>query len=115
MGTIAARDCLRILELTEQVAVAALLAVVQAIELRGTVETLSPTLQQTVKQLRQHSQFLDHDRVLEHELRQCVQLVRDRWWQYMINNRYRELVNVFFALEQQHFVILSLGRAIHSR
>jgi histidine ammonia-lyase len=80
MGTIAARDCLRILELTEQVAVAVLIAVVQAVELRGTVETLSPALQQTVKQLRQYSPFLDHDRALEQELRQCVQLVREQWW-----------------------------------
>jgi histidine ammonia-lyase len=80
MGTIAARDCLRILELSEQVAVALLLAVVQAVELRGTVESLSPALQQTVKQLREYSPFLDNDRALEQELRQCVRLVQDRFW-----------------------------------
>jgi histidine ammonia-lyase len=62
------------------VAVALLLAVVQAVELRGTVESLSPALQQTVKQLRENSPFLDNDRALEQELRQCVRLVLDRFW-----------------------------------
>jgi histidine ammonia-lyase len=37
MGTIAARDCLRTLELTEQVAAILLLAAVQAVDLRGAV------------------------------------------------------------------------------
>jgi len=81
MGTIAARDCLRILELTEQVAVAALLAVVQGVELRGNVGMLSPQLQNTVKQLRQVSPFLQTDRALEQELRVCLQLTRDQHWQ----------------------------------
>ena len=35
MGTIAARDCIRIIELTEQVAAAMLIAVIQGVELRG--------------------------------------------------------------------------------
>ena len=34
MGTIAARDCIRVLELTEQVAAACLLAFTQGVELR---------------------------------------------------------------------------------
>ena len=44
MGTIAARDCLRILELTEQVAAACLLACVQAVELRGGLVELGTTI-----------------------------------------------------------------------
>ena len=44
MGTIAARDCIRILELTEQVAAAVLLAVVQGVELRGNLRHLKPCL-----------------------------------------------------------------------
>lgn len=81
MGTIAARDCVRILELTEQVAAAVLLAVVQAVELRGLFDTLNPTLQQTITQLRQHSHFLSNDRALDQELRHCVQLIRAQHWQ----------------------------------
>jgi histidine ammonia-lyase len=80
MGTIAARDCIRILELTEQVAVATLLAVVQGVELRGNVEALSPALKNTVKQLREQSPFLSADRALEPELRQCLALMRTQHW-----------------------------------
>ena len=80
MGTIAARDCIRILELTEQVAVAVLLSVVQGIELRGNLGTLSPALQNTVKQLRAYSPILIADRALEAELRECLELTRKQHW-----------------------------------
>jgi histidine ammonia-lyase len=80
MGTIAARDCIRILELTEQVAVAVLLAVVQGVELRGNIDALSPALQKTVRQLREHSPFLGTDRALEQELRLCLDLTRKQHW-----------------------------------
>jgi len=80
MGTIAARDCIRILELTEQVAAATLLAVVQGVELRGNVDALSPALQNTAEQVRQHSPFLSTDRALEHELRLCLELIRKQHW-----------------------------------
>lgn len=82
MGTIAARDCIRILELTEQVAAATLLAVVQGVELRGNLDALSPALKNTVKQLREHSPFLSIDRALEQELRLCLELVRKRHWNF---------------------------------
>ncbi|MFZ2170179.1 MAG: aromatic amino acid ammonia-lyase [Methylococcaceae bacterium] len=80
MGTIAARDCIRILELTEQVAAATLLAVVQGVELRGNKEALSPALKTTVEQLRQHSPFLSTDRALEQELRHCLELIQNQYW-----------------------------------
>lgn len=80
MGTIAARDCIRILELTEQVAVAVLLAVVQGVELRGNVDALSPALRKTVGQVREHSPYLGADRALEQELRLCLELVRKQYW-----------------------------------
>ena len=80
MGTIAARDCIRILELTEQVAAAGLLAVVQGVELLGNFETLSPALKTTIEQLRQHSPFLSTDRALELELRLCLELIRKQHW-----------------------------------
>jgi histidine ammonia-lyase len=81
MGTIAARDCIRILELTEQVAAAVLFAAVQGVELRGNLELLSPALQNTVKFVRQFSPFLSTDRALEHELRACLVLIRQQYWQ----------------------------------
>jgi histidine ammonia-lyase len=81
MGTIAARDCIRILELTEQVAVAVLFAVVQGVELRGNVDKLSPALQKIVLQLREHSSFLSVDRALEQELRLCLELIRKQHWE----------------------------------
>lgn len=80
MGTIAARDCIRILELTEQVAAAALLAVVQGVELRGNSGNLSPALKNTIEQLRQYSPFLSTDRALEQELRLCLELIRKQHW-----------------------------------
>ncbi len=80
MGTIAARDCIRILELTEQVAAAALLAAVQGVELRINVDSLSPALIKTVKQVREHSPFLATDRALEQELRLFLELIHKRHW-----------------------------------
>ena len=80
MGTIAARDCIRILELTEQVAAATLLAVVQGVELRGNSEALGPALKTTVEQVRQFSPFLSADRALEQELRLCLELIRKQHW-----------------------------------
>jgi histidine ammonia-lyase len=80
MGTIAARDCLRVLELTEQVAAAVLLACVQGVELRGGSEALSPALQDTCAQVRERVAFLSTDRALEPELRLCIELIRNRHW-----------------------------------
>lgn len=80
MGTIAARDCIRILELTEQVAAAMLIAVVQGVELRGNPSLLSPGLQTTVSQVREKISFLETDRAMEQELRLCMQLIRERHW-----------------------------------
>ncbi|WP_275575191.1 HAL/PAL/TAL family ammonia-lyase [Methylocucumis oryzae] len=80
MGTIAARDAIRILELTEQVATAVLLAAVQAVELRGVGEQLSEGVQKTLVEVRAHVPFLANDRALENELRLCLQLLRQRHW-----------------------------------
>lgn len=80
MGTIAARDCVRIIELTEQVAAAVLIAVVQGVELRGGRPGLSAGLKQTLQQVRAKVGFLDTDRGLEQELRLCLHLIRERHW-----------------------------------
>lgn len=80
MGTIAARDCVRILELTEQVAAAMLIAVVQGVEMRTQGIGLSENLSQTMEQVRAQIDFLETDRAMEQELRLCLQLIRDQHW-----------------------------------
>jgi histidine ammonia-lyase len=72
MGTIAARDCLRVLELTEQVAAAHTLATVQAVRLRLRINdaTFVPhPLQAFVESVSASSPFVDEDRALEADLR----------------------------------------------
>ncbi|MGR9115345.1 MAG: HAL/PAL/TAL family ammonia-lyase [Gammaproteobacteria bacterium] len=80
MGTIAARDCVRVLELTEQVAAAMLIASVQGVELRGKTDGLSDKLRTTVNQVRAEFGFLAADRAMEPELRHCLSLIRERHW-----------------------------------
>lgn len=85
MGTIAARDCLRVLELTEQVAAALVLAVHQAVELRlrqpeGAQIALTPAVSSFREQLASEATYLEEDRMMEHELRHMVGLIRDRRW-----------------------------------
>ncbi len=80
MGTIAARDCIRVLELTEQVTAAMLMASVQAVNLRGEQVVLSKSLQQTCRQVAAFFPFLEQDRALEAALRQGVELIRAQHW-----------------------------------
>jgi histidine ammonia-lyase len=82
MGTIAARDCLRVLQLSEQVAAAETLAVTQAILLRhraGRVE-LAPEPAAFVEAVQGEYEFLDEDRPLEPDLRRVVSLIQQRHW-----------------------------------
>ncbi len=79
MGTISSRDCRRVIELTEQVTAASLLASTQGIELRQTqsnsVDTLvnvSSSISKTMTFVRNISPFLESDRPLEQELRRCL-------------------------------------------
>jgi histidine ammonia-lyase len=81
MGTIAARDAIRVIELTEQVAAAALLAAVQGVELRGGLNTLSPAVIRTIRQVREQSAFLGEDRALDKELRAIVKWIGERHWE----------------------------------
>jgi histidine ammonia-lyase len=85
MGTIAARDCLRILELTEQVAAAVLLASSQAIELRlraGELnqEHLVPALLQMKDAVLSEFEFLTEDRPLEGDLRHFTGRINEQAW-----------------------------------
>ena len=85
MGTIAARDCLRVLELTEQVAAALTLATVQGVTLRQRLPdteppSLTPQIEAFMKRVGEHSPFLDEDRPLETELRAVTALIREGRW-----------------------------------
>ncbi len=85
MGTIAARDCLRILELTEQVAAAELLSVSQALEIRirnNEIDEskLNKDLLAFKNQIFEHFEFLSEDRPLESKLREMTQAIQDQHW-----------------------------------
>lgn len=82
MGTIAARDCLRVLQLTEQVAAAVLLAACQGLELRqqaGTNEhSIEGGIKTTFDEIRAQHPFLEEDRALEGELRQLIARIQEQ-------------------------------------
>lgn len=85
MGTIAARDCLRVLQLTEQVAAAVLMAAVQGIWLRVQQNelkpsALSPSLQGFIEQIRQQSEPLREDRCLDTEIKQFSEAIKNKQW-----------------------------------
>ena len=81
MGTIAARDCLRVLTLTEQVAAAHVLATVQAVTLRQRQQPesaipLDGALAEVVQAVAARSAFVDQDRALEMDLRATAEWIR---------------------------------------
>ena len=83
MGTVAARDCLRVLELSEQAAAGLTLAAVQGVRLRqmqddGTRVTAGVAA--FMDSVTQQSPFVDEDRPLEHELRTLCALIRQAKW-----------------------------------
>jgi histidine ammonia-lyase len=82
MGTIAARDCVRINKLTAQVISAMLFAAFQAIDLRLKKGDLKPgDLGQTKKTYDEIAAFfkpLEDDRPLEDDLRKTMKLIEER-------------------------------------
>lgn len=85
MGTIAARDCLRVLQLTEQVAAASLMASSQAVQIRMNQDevdsaSLSQGVTATLSEVFAKFKLVDEDRPLEQELRYFVQLIQARHW-----------------------------------
>ncbi|KLV04246.1 histidine ammonia-lyase [Photobacterium aquae] len=85
MGTIASRDCLRVLELTEQVTAASLLAATQAIELRRRQEELddrqmSFALKTMNEMVLSEFRFVEEDRPLEPDLRHFVSRIQQQYW-----------------------------------
>jgi histidine ammonia-lyase len=83
MGTIAARDCLRVLQLSEQVAAAQTLAVSQAIQLRrraARAVELAEAPAAFVDAVLDGFELVEEDRPLEPDLRRIVTLIHGRHW-----------------------------------
>jgi histidine ammonia-lyase len=83
MGTIAARDCLRVLELTEQVAAALLITVRQGAWLRRRLNpSVAPSmaLQKMLDALSADIAVVEEDRRLEADLRLLLERIRGRAW-----------------------------------
>jgi len=83
MGTIAARDCLRVLELSEQVAAALLIAVRQGVWLRCRVNNeavLPPALARMQADLAEKIAPVTSDRRLDPDLRELLGYMRAQSW-----------------------------------
>jgi histidine ammonia-lyase len=85
MGTIAARDCLRVLELTEQAVVGHMLACCQALRLRVrqgdfTYDKLTPALEGFQRELEKDIPFVNEDEPLENVLHRLLARVSVRHW-----------------------------------
>ncbi|ATQ76649.1 histidine ammonia-lyase [Massilia violaceinigra] len=83
MGTIAARDCLRVLELTEQVVAALLITVRQGVWLRLRVNPENPApqaLRDMMDKLGEDVAPVAEDRRLEPELRVLIARLREQAW-----------------------------------
>jgi histidine ammonia-lyase len=83
MGTIAARDCLRVLELTEQVAAALLVTVRQGAWLRRRLDperALPAPLARMLDLLGQDIDPIVEDRRLDSELQLLLGRIRDQAW-----------------------------------
>ncbi|WP_281545989.1 aromatic amino acid ammonia-lyase [Grimontia sp. SpTr1] len=86
MGTIASRDCLRVLQLTEQVTAASLLAATQALEIRrkhGELDLnhFSPALRTMTKHVLDEFEMVIEDRPLEQDLRRFVDNIQRQAWE----------------------------------
>jgi histidine ammonia-lyase len=83
LGTIAARDCLRVLELTEQVAAALLIAVRQGVWLRCRLNrsvALGMALRNMMDALSTDINAIEEDRRLEPDLRLLLERIHSRVW-----------------------------------
>lgn len=85
MGTIAARDCIRVLQLTEQVASALLIACAQAVTLRINQKELaenelSNSIKEMYQEIKNDFEFLTEDRPLEKTLRTFVNNIQQEKW-----------------------------------
>ncbi|WP_128896556.1 aromatic amino acid ammonia-lyase [Longirhabdus pacifica] len=79
MGTIAARDARTIVELTQNVAAIHLIALCQALDLRG-IDKMSPNTLKMYQLVRDKVPFVDRDRALEQDIQSIVALIRSGEW-----------------------------------
>ncbi|MGD2116138.1 MAG: aromatic amino acid ammonia-lyase, partial [Acidobacteriota bacterium] len=77
MGTIAARDCLRVLELTETVAAIAVLGVCQAVDLRGGARPGGAAFR-LHEAVRRRIPLNDRDRRQDHDIAAVLRMLRGR-------------------------------------
>ncbi|MPM39913.1 Histidine ammonia-lyase [bioreactor metagenome] len=83
MGTIAARDALRVLELTEQVVAAMLIAARQAVPLRERIQSDVPIgdgLRAWIADLAGRVQLVEEDRALDRDLQRLLADIRATAW-----------------------------------
>ena len=83
MGTIAARDCLRVLELTEQVVAAMLIAARQATALRQRIDgglAMGESLAAFQRDLEARIALVGEDRALDRDLECLLDAIRQRAW-----------------------------------
>ena len=87
MGTIAARDCMRVLQLTEQVAACVMFAACQGFVLRtrlgdGREHNVTQALQAFSSEVVELCGFVEEDRELESTLRDLVTRIQARQWEF---------------------------------
>jgi len=75
MGSIAARDARAIVELAQNVAAIHLLALCQALDLRG-ARKASPKTRVAHELVRSHVPFLEGDRRMDTDIKEIVDLIR---------------------------------------
>ena len=85
LGTLAARDCLRVLELTSQVAAALVLAVRQGLELRRrqgvpALERLAPAARASLAEMAGPLPWVEEDRPLDTDLAALAGAIRSCRW-----------------------------------
>lgn len=83
MGTIAARDCLRVLELTEQVVAALLITTRQGVELRQQLDStlaLHGEPAHMYDNLKERIALIEEDRPLDGELKKLLEAIRKQAW-----------------------------------
>ena len=88
MGTIAARDAMRVGELTNQVAAACLIAGIQALEIRTrrgevTESRMGENIKNLMDELRFDVAFVENDRALEGEIRRVYSKISNRFEGYL--------------------------------
>jgi len=75
MATTAARDARTVVELTREVAAIHLLALAQAVDLRGP-RNAAPAVRRAHALIREHVPFVDRDRRMDHDIHRVVELIR---------------------------------------